>query len=130
MTNYVHLLMAPKSHHSISRTIQYVGRHYLNYVNHLYGSSGTLWEGRHKGCVTSIDEYLLACMRYIALNPVRAGMVETAGEFRWTSYLQNVTVGSGGLVLPHPVYTSLGTDDTEMVQGVGVFEPPAPLNSC
>jgi putative transposase len=77
MTNHVHLLVTPAQSESISRLIQYVGRHYVTYVNHTYRKSGTLWEGRHKGCLVSSEEYLLACMRYIELNPVRAGMVAT-----------------------------------------------------
>lgn len=48
MTNHVHLLVTPREADSISRLIQYVGRHYVTYVNHAYGKSGTLWEGRHK----------------------------------------------------------------------------------
>jgi len=75
MTNHVHLLMMPQSRESISRVIQDTGRYYVNYVNRCYRKSGTLWEGRHKGCPVSGDRYLLSCMRYIELNPVRAGMV-------------------------------------------------------
>ena len=63
MTNHVHLLMTPSSRESISRAIQYTGRHYVSYVNRCYGKSGTLWEGRHKGCLVLDDAYLLSCMR-------------------------------------------------------------------
>ena len=69
MTNHVHILMTPETKQSISQTIQYVGRHYVTYVNATYNKSGTLWEGRHKGCVVDSEHYLLACMRYIELNP-------------------------------------------------------------
>jgi len=85
MTNHVHLLVTPEARESISRTIQYVGRRYVTYVNHQYGRSGTLWEGRHKGSTISSDAYLLACSRYIELNPVRAGMVEAPGDYLWSS---------------------------------------------
>ena len=74
MTNHVHMLVTPQQTDRISRLMQYVGRHYVTYVNHQYGRSGSLWEGRHKGCVIAQDGYLLACSRYIELNPVRAGM--------------------------------------------------------
>lgn len=108
MTNHVHLLMTPRERESISRTIQYVGRNYVTYINHVYGRSGTLWEGRHKGSVISSDEYLLACMRYIELNPVRAGMVAAPGDYRWSSYAANASGRADGLVSPHPVYLALG----------------------
>ena len=53
MTNHVHLLVTPQSRESISRTIQHIGRYYVSYFNRRYGKSGTLWEGRHKGCPVS-----------------------------------------------------------------------------
>ena len=82
MTNHVHLLVTPSHPHAISRTLQYVGRHYVPYINHVYGKSGTLWEGRHKGCILDSEHYLFACMRYIELNPVRAGMVDKPIDYR------------------------------------------------
>jgi putative transposase len=113
MTNHVHLLITPQDTESISRLIQYVGRHYVTYVNHTHGKSGTLWEGRHKGCVISDDGYLLACMRYIELNPVRAGMVEHPDGYRWSSYRSNAAGGEQGWVSPHPLYRALGRDQEE-----------------
>ena len=89
MTNHIHLLMTPKSRGSISRTIQFIGRHYVTYVNHTYRRSGTLWEGRHKGSIIDSAAYALACSRYIEMNPVRAGMVSSPGQYRWSSYARN-----------------------------------------
>jgi putative transposase len=110
MTNHVHLLLSPANTESISRLIQYVGRHYVTYVNHAYRKSGTLWEGRHKGCLISSEEYLLACMRYIELNPVRAGMVHAPGDYRWSSYRLNATDSEQGMLTPHALYLALGRD--------------------
>lgn len=108
MTNHVHLLVTPLVRESISRTIQFVGRHYVTYVNHQYGRSGTLWEGRHKGSVIASDAYLLACSRYIELNPVRAGMVEKPGDYRWSSYRNNAFGENSPLLEPHTFYRALG----------------------
>lgn len=113
MTNHVHLLLTPETRESISRTIQHVGRHYVAYINYQYGKSGTLWEGRHKGCVVSSNDYLLACMRYIELNPVRAGMVESPGEYGWSSYRINAGMDKGHLVSPHSLYIALGKQESE-----------------
>lgn len=113
MTNHVHLLVTPTQSESISRLMQYVGRHYVTYVNYSYGKSGTLWEGRHKGCLISSDEYLLACMRYIELNPVRAGMVTAPGDYRWSSYRINARGDEPGCLTPHPLYLALGRDQEE-----------------
>jgi putative transposase len=113
MTNHVHLLMTPQGPESISRTIQFVGRHYVTYVNHSYGKSGTLWEGRHKGCLVSTEDYLLSCMRYIELNPVRAAMAETPGQYRWSSYRANASGAASVIVKAHPTYLRLGTTKEE-----------------
>ena len=110
MTNHVHLLMTPDASDSISRLIQFVGRNYVTYVNRCYHKSGTLWEGRHKGCLVADDDYFLACMRYIELNPVRAGMVEHPSAYRWSSYRSNASGAPIAPVSPHRLYLSLGQD--------------------
>lgn len=116
MTNHVHLLVTPDSADAISRLIQYVGRKYVSYVNHIYDRSGTLWEGRHKGSVIEDGSYLLACMRYIELNPVRAGMTETPGEYRWSSYRENAFGEKSGLLTRHTLYRKLGNHDEARAQ--------------
>jgi putative transposase len=73
MTNHVHLLMTPSRQDSISLVMQSQGRRYVQYVNQRYRRTGTLWEGRHKASLIDGEEYLLTCMRYIEMNPVRAG---------------------------------------------------------
>jgi len=108
MTNHIHLIMTPESKDSISKTIQYVGRHYVTYVNATYGKSGTLWEGRHKGCIINSEQYLLSCMRYIELNPVRAGMVKRPIEYRWSSYAANATGKVDKVLKHHELYLALG----------------------
>jgi len=110
MTNHVHLLLTPESSDAISKTIQFVGRHYVPYINHTYGKSGTLWEGRHKGCVVASDDYLFTCMRYIELNPVRAGMVGKPIDYCWSSYRGNATTHSDKLITSHVLYRQLARD--------------------
>ena len=111
MTNHVHLLLTPITRDSISKTIQYVGRNYVSYVNAKYGKSGTLWEGRHKGSVINSENYLLACMRYIEMNPVRAGMVEHPMEYPWSSYSANAAGQTNFLIEPHIQYLVLDNDE-------------------
>lgn len=122
MTNHFHLLVTPKARVSISRMIQFVGRNYVTYINHKYGRSGTLWEGRHKGCVINGESYMLACSRYIELNPVRAGMVKTPGEYRWSSYRGNAHGEETGILEQHKLYLALGaTDETRQFAYRGLF---------
>jgi putative transposase len=86
MTNHVHLLVTPGGDFSISHMMQDLGRKYVRYVNHSYKRTGTLWEGRYKARLVDSEIYLLTCMRYIEMNPVRAGMVDTPGSYKWSSY--------------------------------------------
>ena len=61
--------------------MQAVGRRYVRYVNVAYRRTGTLWEGRFKSGLIDSERYLLTCSRYIELNPVRASMVTSPGEY-------------------------------------------------
>lgn len=113
MTNHVHLLVTPFMKESIGRMIQYIGRHYVAYVNKEYGRTGTLWEGRHKGSVISSAEYFLACSRYIELNPVRAGMVAHPRDYKWSSYRGNALSHEDALLTQHTLCRALGVDASE-----------------
>ncbi len=113
MTNHVHLLITPQTEYGISHTMQDTGRKYVQYINRTYRRSGTLWEGRYKASLVDSDAYLLTCMRYIEMNPVRAGMVVHPGEYQWSSYTANATGEACLLVSPHTLYLQLGDDVTE-----------------
>ena len=75
MTNHVHLLVTPQVELASSLMMQYIGRLYVRYFNYKYRRTGTLWEGRYHSDLLQKEHYLLACQRYIELNPVRAKMV-------------------------------------------------------
>lgn len=113
MTNHVHLLVTPTTKQSISTALQSVGRSYVRYINMTYRRSGTLWEGRYKSAVVDSERYLLACSRYIELNPVRAGMVDRPDDYRWSSYHCNALGVLDELVTPHTIYNDLGSSDNE-----------------
>jgi putative transposase len=108
MTNHVHLLLEPEEDGDLGRFMQSVGRRYVRYVNDTYQRSGTLWEGRYKSAVVSQDEYLIACSRYIELNPVRAGMVTHPADYPWSSYPYRALGRPDDLVDDDPWYRSLG----------------------
>ena len=116
MTNHVHILATPENVTGISKMMQTLGRHYVRYFNHSYRRTGTLWEGRFKSCVVDEENYLLICQRYIELNPVRAGMVATPGEYTWSSFLANGLGQPTTMWTPHPVYQRLGNSIEERTQ--------------
>ena len=110
MTNHVHLLISADRIEAPGLLMKALGQRYVQYVNRTYLRSGTLWEGRYRSCPTQEETYLLACQRYIELNPVRAGMVADPAEYRWSSYRANAQGEADTLVKPHPLYEALGPD--------------------
>ena len=86
MTNHIHILASTEDKNSSSLMLLYIGRQYMHYKNHTYGSCGSIWAGRYKSNIIHDETCLLTCMRYIELNPVRADMVKSTGAYRWTSY--------------------------------------------
>ncbi len=108
MTNHVHLLLTPARTDSAGQLMKHLGQRYVQYVNRAYRRSGTLWEGRFRSCLTQSEDYLLACYRYIELNPVRAGMVRHPRDYRWSSFHANGDGKRDALVVPHEQYLLLG----------------------
>ena len=108
MTNHMHLLITPHEVPSLSKTMQMLGRHYVQYYNYCYRRTGTLWEGRYKATLIDTEAYLLTCMRYIELNPVRAGMVSHPVDYPWSSYHYNALGRADDLVNPYFEYLRLG----------------------
>lgn len=108
MSNHFHLLATPETAEGIPKMMQAVGRRYVRYFNQRQGRSGTLWEGRYKSTLIQAERYLLACMAYIDLNPVRAGIALEPGDYPWSSHGHYVGLRNDRLVSPHPIYWELG----------------------
>jgi len=108
MTNHVHLLLTPSDKDSVGQLMKHLGQRYVQYVNRTYQRSGTLWEGRFRSCIAQEDNYLLQCMRYIELNPVRAEMVKHPADYKWSSYRCNAQGERNKLITPHFMYEALG----------------------
>ena len=108
MTNHVHLLATPGASDSLARLMQSLGRRYAQYVNRVYRKSGGVWEGRYKASLIAAEEYLLACYRYIELNPVRADRVRDPAGYRWSSYRWHGLGENNNLIADHPLYEALG----------------------
>jgi putative transposase len=113
MTNHVHLLLTPKNKESAGNLMKNLGQRYVQYINRTYKRSGTLWEGRFRSSVIQQDAYLLTCQRYIEMNPVRAGMVNHPGEYKWSSYQTNGQGHPSALITCHSIYHDLGVDAAE-----------------
>jgi putative transposase len=138
MGNHFHLLATPQTADGLPQMMQSVGRRYVRYFNDRQKRSGTLWEGRYRSTLIQAERYLLACMAYIDLNPVRAGMVELARDYAWSSHAHYIGLRVDKLVTPHPVFWDLGNTPfareaayAEMVQvGVSVAQQAALTDSA
>jgi putative transposase len=108
MTNHVHLLATPESSYGITHMMQDLGRKFVRSMNRRYRRTGSLWEGRFKANLVDSEAYLFSCMRYIEMNPVRAGMVSHPGEYRWSSYSANASGHTSRVIGNHPLYLALG----------------------
>jgi putative transposase len=108
MANHFHLLATPQTANALPQMMQAIGRRYVRLFNDSRARSGTLWEGRYKSTVIQSDRYLLACMAYIDLNPVRAGLVAQPQDYPWSGYGYYAGLRSDKLIVPHPMYWALG----------------------
>jgi len=108
MTNHVHLLLTPQRADGCALLMKHLGQRYVQHVNRTYRRSGTLWEGRFRSCLAQSERYVLACYRYIELNPRRAGMVGHPRQYRWSSYRINAEGKASSLVEPHDQFVRLG----------------------
>ena len=108
MSNHFHLLVTPQTADGLPQMMQAVGRRYVRYFNDTQKRSGTLWEGRYKSTLIQTERYLLACMVYIDLNPVRAGLVGQARDYAWSSHGHYTGQRTDKLVTPHPLLWALG----------------------
>ena len=108
MGNHFHLLATPLTVDGLPKLMQAVGRSYVRYFNGTQKRTGTLWEGRYRSTLIQSDRYLLACMAYIDLNPVRAGLVLQAQDYPWSSHAHYLGVRTDPLVTPHALYWDLG----------------------
>ena len=116
MTNHVHLLLTPGTNHAVSNCMQFLGRYYVRYFNYRYGRTGTLFEGRFKSSIIQTNQYLLACYRYIELNPVRAGLVRDPADYVWSSYRANALGQSVNMWSPHQDYLDLGASKPQRLK--------------
>ena len=108
MSNHLYLLVSPQTKQSLSRTLQSVGRRYTQYFNKAFDRSGNLWNSRYKTTLIDAKRYLLPCMRYIELNPVRTKLVKHPKAYPWSSYRCNALGEKNLLLTPHKLYRRLG----------------------
>lgn len=113
MTNHVHLLLTAHEATGCALLMKGIGELYARFFNKTYKRSGYLWEGRFKSCLVESQDYVLACYRYIELNPVRAGLAARPDQHPWSSYRSNAMGEASQLLTPHDEYHRLGRTPAE-----------------
>lgn len=116
MTNHVHLLLTANSVEGCGNLMKDLGQLHTQYVNRNYGRTGSLWEGRFRSCLVQAEDYLLACYRYIEMNPVRGSLVSYPAQHPWSSYGANAEGLESALVTPHDEYLRLGSSCLERAE--------------
>lgn len=107
MPNHYHLIVTPENATALPKTVQVFGGRYVEYYNRKYGRTGTLWDGRYKPFIVADDRYFYNCMRYLARNPVEAGIVTSPDAYQWSSYRVHA-YGEPTWLVPHALYLALG----------------------
>ena len=108
MNNHVHILATPRAERGLARSMQIVGSRYARYFNKRHQRTGPLFESRYKSTVVDDERYWITCLRYIELNPVRAGIVSKPENYPWSSHRANAYGVSDPLVTRHARYAELG----------------------
>jgi len=125
MTNHLHFLLTPNNEKALASFMQSVANRYVRFFNADRKRTGTIWEGRFKSCLVESDRYAMTLYRYIERNPVRAGLVESVADYRWSSYHANALGKKDLLVTEHPLYSALGkTPSARQHQYQKLFDEP------
>ena len=90
MPNHVHLVLQPQDTDRLSAFMKGINQSYALHFNLKYEKCGHLWQGRFKSMVIGQDCYLVDCIEYVEMNPVRANLVKTARDYQWSSYRYRV----------------------------------------
>jgi putative transposase len=110
MPNHMHLLVTPACATGVAMLMKTLSQRYAQYANRKRGTSGTFWEGRYRSCLIQPGEHVLACYRYIELNPVRATLVDEPEGYVASSFRGNALAEPSGMLTPRLEYLALGVD--------------------
>ena len=115
MSSHIHLLLeAFKQAENLAKFMKLIAQKYAQFINKSHKRTGTLWEGRFKSLPVSSDNYLLACSRYIELNPVRVALVKNPEDYKWSSHRFKIgNKEKEPLLDSDPIYAGLGKDEIE-----------------
>jgi putative transposase len=109
MPNHVHLIATPARPQALAEAVAATHVRYTRQINLREGWTGYLWQGRFASFPMD-EDYLRHCARYVGLNPVRAGLVERAVDWPWSSVRAHLEGRADPLLTPAPLAERLGDD--------------------
>ena len=113
MRNHFHVLATPRRTTAVEEVMHLLDFQYARYFNRRYQRTGRPFEGRYRPMIVDTEFYWYACMRYVELNPVRAGIVSDPKAYSWSSYGVHAFGTPDPLVTLHPLYLALGVDSAD-----------------
>jgi len=113
MKTHYHAIATPSRATALSAAMQCLGRRYTDYFNSKANRIGTLWNERHVAKHIWDEKHWLTVLRYVELNPVRAGVVTAAEDYEWSSYRVHALGEASDWLASHPVYEELGATPLE-----------------
>ncbi|WP_261324210.1 transposase [Microbulbifer agarilyticus] len=110
LPNMIQIIATPRVPDGISSMMQSLGRRYVQFVNHRYRRSGTLWAGRYKSSLIDSDAYLLTCYRYVESRPIYLGLSDSMSDYCWSSFLHHANLVRNNVIKDHRLYMELGSN--------------------
>jgi putative transposase len=108
MTNHVHLLLTSRRADGSALLMRHLGTAPCSTCEPDIRAQRPIVGRALRSCLVDAEPCLLACRRYVELNPVRAAMVRHPRQYRWSSYRFNAEGRAGALIMPHELYRRLG----------------------
>lgn len=106
MSNHVHLILQPSEAHPLNEVMHHINLTFAKKYNHFRGRCGHLWMNRYGASTITTPEYLIATMRYVMRNPIRAGIVTDLNDWPWSSYHYYCGMKKDLLITPAPIQES------------------------
>jgi putative transposase len=113
MRNHFHILATPRRKTAVEEVMHLLDFQYARYFNRRYERTGSPFEGRYRPTIIDTERYWYSCMRYVELNPVRAGIVSHPKSYSWSSHAHHAFGTPDPLVTLHPLYLALGLDPAD-----------------
>jgi len=103
MPNHFHIVVMPHQSEDLSKWMQWLLTSHVRRFHKHYGTSGHIWQGRYKSFLIQKDSHLLTVLKYVESNPLRAGLVNSANNWLWSSHGESIHKGGHLLVDEIPV---------------------------